>query len=663
MTMKNNSPVILSRVDGEGSVSQVGHGSFVAPSLRSGRLRMTTAFLFLLAAFAASAQSAAPFDLEVGYRWLDLKGDEGMYRTQIDERSGLLIRAFTMTSEAPFADRVRIDISDLGVGPAGSFRLDAGRASLYRFRLGYRNADLFSAVPAFALGQHTYDRTRRTIDADLELFPDRNFVPFVGYSFNRFSGPGTTSYHLGQDEFLLGQSLSDREHEYRAGASFRYAHVYGQVTQGWRHFRGDETLSLFGPSTGNSTTPVLGRDITASTISRHDATSVDTPFTSAYVTGQFAERVKVIGNFVRFNADWNGNESEADTGSLVSFTINRFFAGLNETATSRVKNTTWRGGARAEITLADNVDVFAGFEREHRDLEGSALINDLFLQTLNFGGADPRDVTAALNANSSMERTEDVVRAGVSARAIGPFALRAEVRESDIDASVTPDLSEIVVPGAQGGSFVRRVRTFDSTGSYSTGGLNLTAAWRHDSADANIFRTDFLNRNRYRVRVQYNAPKWIRAGITAEKTKQSNDHPDVAYNATMRQYTATAEVAPLANVAVRGSISRLRADSTALFRRPETFAPDTSLQVENGRARELGVTLSYKRVAFDTGYSRFTNDGSYPFTLERTSARATIDLKAKTGLAFEWNKDRYEEAPSAGNFDANRYGIYLRWAR
>lgn len=628
-------------------------------------MKRITRFLplaLILAALSASAQTA-PFDLEIGYRFLNLKGDEGMYRTQIDERDGILLRAFTMNSNTSFADQIRIDVNDLGTGPAGSLRIAAERASLYRFKLGYRSADLFSATREFALGQHTYNRTRRTVDADLELFPDRNIVPFVGYSFNRFSGPGTTTYHLGQDEFLLGQSLRDTEHEYRVGADFHFTNFYGQVTQGWRRFRGDETLSLLSPGTGNNLDPILGRDVTASTVSRHDVTSVDTPFTNAYLTGQFADRVKVTGNFVRFNADSSGNENEADTGSFVSFAISRFFAGLNETATSRAKNSTWRGGARAEITLADNVDVFAGFDRDHRELEGSALINTIFLQTLNFGGADPRDVAAALSANSSMDRTEDVVRAGVSARAIGPFAVRAEVRETDVSATVTPDLEEIVVPGAQGGSFDRRILTFDSTASYARGPLNLSGAWRHDTADANIFRTDFLDRNRYRVRAQYTAPKWVKAGITAEQTKQSNNHPDVAYDAKIRQYSGNVEVAPRTNVAFRASVSRFKTDSNALFRRPETFATDTSIQTENGRAREGGVTFSFKRVGFDAGLSRFTNDGTFPFTLDRANVRATIDLKAKMGLALEWNKDKYEEPASVGNYDATRYGIYLRWAR
>jgi hypothetical protein len=554
-------------------------------------------------------------------------------------------------------------MSDLGTGPAGAFRVDAERVSLYHFRLGYRSADLYSAVPSFPLGQHTYDRTRRTIDADLELFPDQNIVPFLGYSFNRLSGPGSTTYHAGQDEFLLGQSLRDTEHEYRVGAGFHFTHVSGSVTQGWRRFSGDETLTLIGPSTGNNTTPILGRDITATSISRHDSTTVGTPFTNAYVTSQFADRVKVTGNFVRFNASSNGDETEADTGSFASFALSRFFAGLNESARSSAKNDTWRAGARAEVGLADNVDVFAGFDRDHRDLDGSALLNDLFLQTVNFGGADPKDVTTILNSTSSMRRTEDVVRAGLSARAFGPFALRAEVSETEIGATVSPDLSEIVVPGAQGGSFDRRIRTFDSTGSFTKSFLTLTAAWRHDSADANIFRTDFLNRNRYRLRAQVNGPSWFKAGITAEQTKQSNDHPDVAYEAKIRQYSGNLEVSPVKSVSLHGSLSRFKTDTTALFLRPELLTPATSIHTENGRARELGVTFSYKRVGFDTGVSRFTNDGTFPFTLDRASARATIDLKARTGLSFEWNRDKYEEPNgSLANFDANRYGIYLRWS-
>ena len=65
-----------------------------------------------------------PFDAEVGYRWLGVSGNEAMYRTQINERSGLLIRNLTLATgdfegHTSLVSRFRLDISDLGVGPAG----------------------------------------------------------------------------------------------------------------------------------------------------------------------------------------------------------------------------------------------------------------------------------------------------------------------------------------------------------------------------------------------------------------------------------------------------------------------------------------------------------------------------------------------------------------
>ena len=53
------------------------------------RLFTATALFTALLAIPVSAHAQSiPFDLEIGYRWLDLKGNEDMYRTQINERSG-----------------------------------------------------------------------------------------------------------------------------------------------------------------------------------------------------------------------------------------------------------------------------------------------------------------------------------------------------------------------------------------------------------------------------------------------------------------------------------------------------------------------------------------------------------------------------------------------
>ncbi|MEO8033187.1 MAG: hypothetical protein ABI837_02060, partial [Acidobacteriota bacterium] len=574
---------------------------------------------------------ALPYEIEAGFRTLHVSGNEGMYRTQINERSGFLIRSFTLLTtdrggnSAKLFDRLRVDASDLGTGPAGSLRIEADKADLYHFRLGYRHTNSFSALTGFAnpllgqgilSGQHTYDRTRNTLDADLDLLQWHSITPFAGFSLNRLSGPGTTTYTLGGDDFRLAQDLQDRETEFRVGTGFNIGWLYGSVTQGWRRARGSEQLTLApADGAGNNVNPVLGNPILATAITRDDRTRVNTPFTSLFATGQLGPRARLTGNYVRFAADSSGDMTESAAGSFASFGISRFFKGLSETASSSARNTTWRGGARTEFVVTDHIVAFAGYQKEHRDLEGSALLDTLYLQTLTFGGVDPRDVQAILNAKSSITREEEVVNAGASARAIGPFALRAEYREAKQNLSVAPDLSEIVVPGNQGGDFERRVKTFDANASFTQSSFTLGAAYRHDQAGAPVFRTDYRDRDRLRLRAAWTLKTWLRTGVTAEETKEKNDQAGIALDGKVRQYSGDVEVAPHEGVALRGSLSRFRADNTILFRNPQNFTTEPSLYAEDGKAREGGVAFNRGPVSLDVSAARFINRGSNPFDI------------------------------------------------
>jgi hypothetical protein len=75
------------------------------------RFVMCMSLPMLLLAGAARAETI-PFNLEVGYRWVDVSGNEGVYKSQINEESGLILRAFSMT-----APGFRIDSTDLGASP------------------------------------------------------------------------------------------------------------------------------------------------------------------------------------------------------------------------------------------------------------------------------------------------------------------------------------------------------------------------------------------------------------------------------------------------------------------------------------------------------------------------------------------------------------------
>ena len=222
---------------------------------------------------------AIPIDLAFGYRWVDVSGNEQMYRTQINDRPGFLLRSLNYTSEGPvgnFFDYLHVDGSDIGAGPAGQLRMQAGQVDLFKLTFTWREMDAYSALPAFANpflaegiipGQQTYNRTRNIYDALLELFPGKALTPLLGYTRNTYDGPGTTTYHLGGNEFLLNQQVNSVDELYRIGLGFHYGNFQGAVTQGWRQFRWKETDTLApGAGDGNVSTPVLGQEITADVI-------------------------------------------------------------------------------------------------------------------------------------------------------------------------------------------------------------------------------------------------------------------------------------------------------------------------------------------------------------------------------------------------------------
>ncbi|HLJ73362.1 MAG TPA: hypothetical protein VKU62_02160, partial [Thermoanaerobaculia bacterium] len=479
---------------------------------------------------------------------------------------------------------------------------------------------------------------------------------------------GTSTYTLGGDDFLLNSNLDDRDAEFRAGASFSFSKISGQLTQGWRTFRDHETLNLApGAGSGNSSGSILGTPISATGISRDDHASGNIPYTNAYATSQVTSRLRLIGSYVRSTAKSDGNEDEGASGSFISFAISRLFAGFTDQISGTAHNNTWRGAARAEISVTDKLDVFANAQREHRSLEGAALINDLFLNSVNFGGLDPRDVQTVINAHNSLERDEDVFSVAASARSLGPFALRAGASISNQDVTVTPDLSEIVVPGAsQGGRFSRRVTSFDASGTWSHSGYSAEAWWKHDSANDPIMRTDFLTRDHYRLRGGWKGlTDRIRLGVTAEETTPKNDDTGIDYSAKIRELTADAEASPLESVRLRLAISRFRSDSSILYRRPETFAIDTSMNRASGNSAEGGVAVSFTPVSFDASVLHFANSGTNPFTLQRFALRAISKrIRNSYGLTVEWNRDTYSEPSlAADNFRGDRFGVFVHYAR
>ena len=635
-----------------------------------------------------TSAAAAPYELELGYRWLTVDGNEDMYRSQINERDGFLIKSFTLQTsdfggKTGLFDHFRIDVSELGSGPAGMFRLEAGQSGSYNVRVGYRQAEMYSALPRLANpfvgagivpGQHTLDLDRQTFEVDLELLRWRTISPFIGYTSTSSSGPGTTTYTLGGDDFLLASDQDETESELRAGFGFTWRSLSGQITQGWRSLDADETMTLM-EGAGNNPGNVLGRPVSATSLTRRGETNLDAPFTNFYVTGDLGDRVRLVADYVTFDAESESSEDEVVTGSFVSFGLRRFFQGLEETVDSRADSNTSRGGLRAEVLLFENVDLVASYQMRDRDLSGNALIESLYTNTINFSNADPRDVTEILEADNELTREDSILLAGVRARAVGPFTLWAYYSQTQQDVTMPPSLEEIVVPGNQGGTFERSIDAIDLGGSFAHAGFTLQASVKMDEADEAILRTDYVDRARTRVRAGWGSQNGrFRVGALAERTDLENDDPAFGYDGQISRMSADVEVGVIEPLRLWASYSDYRSETEILFRRPETFETQTSLHDEDGDAIEAGARVALARFALDASFSQFQNEGTTPFDIDRLRLGAGFDITPRYGISAEWIADQYTETgdwlcgmpipcaptPGLGDYDAERIGVYFR---
>ena len=636
-----------------------------------------TSILLLLAGLALMAVPAAGqqlFDVEFGYRLTDVTGNEETYRSQINERSGFLVRSLSLTGgDKPLPgvfDSYRLDIGDLGNSPSGSVRFSAGHSDRYRLRVSWLRSEHFSALAGFANpvlaqgivpGQHLANRTRNLFDAEVEVLPGGVVSPLVGYSRNRYHGPGQTTYTFGGDEFRLDRDLDSVEHEVRVGAGFQLGPVSGNVVQGWRKFEETETLELApGAGAGNAPGNVLGQPVTLSTFTNRTTTDANTPFTNAVAVARLGSRVKLVGSYVRANAVSDAQESEALAGRLVSFALSRFFTGVNETISARARTLNWRALGRLEVQLFPNVDLSGSYTRRHREHEGTALLDTLFLGTTTFTGVDPREIRELLESNTAVERTESIYEVRATARQVGPFTLTAAWGQTDEDLTVSPDPSEIVVPGGQGGDFSRRIRHFDGRATFGLGAFTVGAEFRADDADRAVVRTDFEGRRQYKVRAGWKGVKWLTVAASAREL--SDDRTTAGFDARLSELAGELTLQPAQPLVLRLSALRYEATSSILIRIPQSFNTTPSNHRERGSGLEAGLTLVFDPIGVEGSYARYENTGTSPFVLERARVRFDLGLWKSVGLACEWAHDTYtERLLSLASYEANRYGLFLRY--
>ncbi len=639
--------------------------------------RFLLAAAVLLAAGPALSQ-ALPFDLELGYRFVNVSGSQEMYRSQINDREGFLVRSFTLATSdfgggTQLVDKFRVDVSDLGAGPAGAARIEIAKSGAYTLRFSYSRWQLFSALPAFANplltqgivpGQQTYETLRNTYDAELQILPGGIFTPIFGYTYNLVSGPASSTYYLGGDEFRLSQSLRTYDEEPRVGFNFATGPVAVNFMQGWRKSSSTETSVLTpGAGSGNNTAPILGQTINALTYSRTDVTDVNIPITTASAVFQLGGFGRILGSYVRANGESDTGGAGAGTGNFVSFAAASFFGGLNESVQSNANARNWRGATRAELTLLPGLEVSGGWVEKSHEQTGFELLSTLLFNTYNYAGTATPNIQTILNINNGFKRTDQIFDAGLIYRKAGPFGLRFSYSHTKEDVDLSEDVAEIVVgPGGQSGSYSRTVNTYDAGMTFKLAGLVVDADYRGDNADQAIVRTDFTMRNAWKSRLTWNVEKFLRISGTGSWTWQTNTQTGISSTAKYRQYGGDIDVAPVSVLSLRFSGNAYRSDTFIPILTPQNMETAPSTFLENGYSLEGGLSLNLKPVTLQASGGQFKNTGSMDFKISRFRGSVEVPVVKAFSLVGEWAYDKYTEGVFMyGDYSASRVGLYVHW--
>ena len=631
--------------------------------------------LTLLGAVPSAARTTT-YSLEAGYQFVDVDGNGDLYRTQVNQEDGLVLRNFNFTlfdpkAEGGMFDRLRIDAAGFGGNPNGRFNMDAGLGKVYRLTLHYSHLENFSALPALANpfygegvipGQHTFDRKRDLVSLELQLMPGRALTPILGYRWNRFDGPRRTTYFVGQDEFRLTSDLQETESEFYAGLSFNASGFTGTLLQGWRTYKATDHLALApGAGGGNNTAEVLGRSIFADSYSRSDRIEGDTPMTNLFVTGTFFDKLNLRATFARADAETEASSGELLSGSLASFQIDRFFAGLDASVRSRAESPSWRGEVRAAYEVTGHFNVDVGYQMRDTKLDGWALVTSLYTDTHTFGGLDAGDLSLLAEMRNSLERKQEIADVTFNLTDLGPFKVWAGGALDTQDLTLHEDAAEIVVPGSQEGTFDREIDRYFAGASANLFKGTLLLDYQTEDADTPVLRTDFTTRDRARLRVKYPVAGLFELFGTAENIKSDNLDSGIGYKAETKHYAVEAALTPVQNLAFRAAWDSFKTDSSIPIRRPYDFGVEMSLFSDDGTMLEGSVEWTGSPFGFQAGYSTLENDGTFLFQLDRAFARCTYDFSKSLSAGLEYEHHKYaEDLFSAADFTASRYAIFLR---
>ena len=209
---------------------------------------------------------------ETGYRWNQVFGDRGEYRSDANYGNGirLLSSSFTMNSKdghGHLFDEISLTTLGLGNDPYEAVTLRVQKNGLYRYDGVWRLSDYYNPGLTAAGGLHLADTQRRLQDHDLTLLPQSKVQFHLGYSRTAETGPALSTaqeFDTNGQGYPFFTNVKRQWNEYRVGADATFAGFKLTVMRRWDYYKDDtpgvaDGVQSAGPTIGNTDLTVVNQ--------------------------------------------------------------------------------------------------------------------------------------------------------------------------------------------------------------------------------------------------------------------------------------------------------------------------------------------------------------------------------------------------------------------
>lgn len=608
---------------------------------------------------------------ETGYRWRDVSGNLGKYRSDVNFGNGIRLLGSSLSinskeGHGKYFDELLLNTQGLGNDPYqfSSFRVQKNR--LYRYDLLWRENAYYNPALPIASGQHLLDTNRRLQDHQIVLLPQSAFRLFAGYSRNSQTGPGLSTVNLFDqqrgDEFPLFTSVRRLQDEYRLGAELQLAGVRLSLQRGWEFFR-DDTRHTAGTEAGNS----VGDRTALTSFRRDEPYHGSTDNWRIHLSTADSRRIHVGGRFTY-------------AGTRRNFIFDELSTGTDRLGAARNRQVFVFGEGRRPVLATDltitlnpteSLTVVNHTAFHHTRMDGDGTFNELnngtgFGELIHFQFLGIRTVSTTTDVNYRISPMVGLFGGyQFSTRRI------RSIEQLNFGDPVPDRLEAEQESRLHAGRFGVRFRPVKA--------LTLIADGEIGRTDRPVFPTSEKNYHVLGGRIRYKA-RSVSLGGLARTNYNFNSASLYAHSSKGRTYSGDFSWTPQAWLGFDASYSKLHLDTLsgiAYFFNNAFVRNDRSRYISNIHSGAIHARVSAgRRVELLGGYVRTQDSGSdeqpvpgtigfqvYPLTFHSPMARISVLLTSRLRWNAGYQRYGYEEdALRTQNYRANTGFTSLSWS-